>query len=139
MSEKPAYFYRQSAVIPYRIRHGQVEVLLITSRKGKRWILPKGIREPHLSAAGSAAKEALEEAGIEGPTDESMVGIYDYKKWGGTCTVEVFAMRVDVVHEEWLESHRLRAWLSPTEAADRVDEPALKDLLRGFETHLEAS
>ena len=137
MSEKPRHFYRQSAVIPYRIRHGKVEVLLITSRKGKRWILPKGICEPDLSSAESAAKEALEEAGVEGRTSESIVGTYDYQKWGGTCTVQVFAMRVETVHEEWLESHRLRIWLSPTEAAERVDETALRALLRRFETHLE--
>ena len=137
MSEKPRHFYRQSAVIPYRIRRGKVEVLLITSRKRKRWILPKGICEPDLSPAESAAKEALEEAGVEGRTSESIVATYEYQKWGGTCTVQVFAMRVEIVHEEWLESHRLRAWLSPTEAAERVDETALGVLLLGFETNLE--
>jgi len=136
MSEKPRHFYRQSAVIPYRIRRGRLEVLLITSRKRKRWILPKGICEPNLSPAESAAKEALEEAGVEGRTSESIVGTYEYEKWGGTCTVQVFAMCVEILHDEWLESHRLRAWLSPTEAAERVEETALRELLRGFETDL---
>lgn len=65
--ERPAYYYRQSAVIPYRFCAGQLQLLLITASSGRKWGIPKGIHEPGLSAQDSAAREALEEAGRHGP------------------------------------------------------------------------
>jgi 8-oxo-dGTP pyrophosphatase MutT (NUDIX family) len=56
----------QSGVLPYRVTAGKVEVLLVTSTRRKRWIAPKGWIALGLSAAESAAKEALEEAGVSG-------------------------------------------------------------------------
>ena len=133
MNSKPEYYYRQSAVLPYRLRGDSIEILLISSRKRKRWIVPKGIREADLSAAESAAKEAFEEAGIEGITGELPIGSYSYPKWEGVCTVDVFAMRVDMIHPRWPEGHRLRVWLIPSAAAERLAEPALKNLVLDFE------
>lgn len=129
MTKVPEHFYKQSAVIPYRQGVGGLEVLLITSRKKKRWVIPKGVKERHMSAQASAANEALEEAGVEGRVHERALGCYRYQKWGGECTVEVFAMFVETVHEEWLEGHRDRRWLPPEQAAAIVDEEALKGLI----------
>ena len=58
--------YRQSGILPYKFVDGNIFLLLITSRKGNRWIIPKGIVEPHLTPVESASQEAFEEAGIEG-------------------------------------------------------------------------
>ena len=57
----------QYAAVPYRRRgDGTIEVMLVTSRETKRWVVPKGwpIRgaKPHTSAA----REAMEEAGVLG-------------------------------------------------------------------------
>ena len=60
MVKYPTLIYRQSAVLPYRMRDGDPEVLLISSRKGTRWVLPKGIVEPGLTPPESAAKESRE-------------------------------------------------------------------------------
>jgi phosphohistidine phosphatase len=136
MRENPDHFYRQSAVIPYRFRHGKPEILLITSQHRKRWVIPKGIIEPDLSPAASAAKEALEEAGVEGKVGTEPIGSYQYDKWGGTCDVEVFVLEVDRVHDEWAEAHRQRLWLSPTEAADRIEEEGLQRLIHDFSSAL---
>ena len=130
MRQVPDYFYLQSAVIPYRERREGLEVLMITSRKRKRWVMPKGVKEPDLSSQASAAKEALEEAGIEGVVSETAIGSYQYDKWGGTCTVEVFTMRVQNVLEDWEESYRDREWVSVAEAVHRVREPELKRILK---------
>lgn len=129
MKEVPDYFYQQSAVLPKRRRAGRTEVLLITSRRRKRWVIPKGVVEPGLSPAASAAKEALEEAGIQGNIDPKPLGRYSYPKWAGTCEVEVFSMAVTHQLDAWAESFRERRWFSVREAADRVDEPALKELI----------
>jgi phosphohistidine phosphatase len=129
MKEIPDHFYRQSAVLPVRRRAGRAEILLITSRKRTRWVLPKGVVDPGLSAAASAAKEALEEAGILGRIDPTPLGTYSYSKWGGICDVEVYSMAVTQQLDDWAESHRDRQWLSPREAAARVEEPALKALI----------
>jgi phosphohistidine phosphatase len=105
--------------------------MLITSRKGTRWVLPKGVQEPGLSLRDSASKEAFEEAGVRGELDAEPIGHYEYAKWGGTCTVAVFPMVVSecLPAADWEESHRERQWLSPKEATERLDEPELRKLV----------
>jgi phosphohistidine phosphatase len=128
----PDHFYTQSAVLPFRVDGGSLEFLLITSRRKKRWVLPKGVVEQHLDPADSAAKEALEEAGIEGRVSDKPIGSYRYEKWDGICSVEVFSMAVETTHESWQEDYRERCWLSPMDAAARVNEPALKRIILEF-------
>lgn len=123
------HFYTQSAVVPYRFRDGALEVLLVSSRKKKRWVIPKGVKEPGYSAQDSAAKEALEEAGVEGVVLPEAIGEYEYRKWGGVCRVEVYLMEVETVHDEWLESHRDRKWLSAADASAQVRESELARIL----------
>ena len=106
--------------------------MLVTSRKGTRWCCPRVWSSPS-SAAASGAKEALEEAGVRGPIDEEPLGTYQYRKWRGTCTVEVFAMEVEEEEADWPEvGMRRRAWLSFDEARRRVDEAALKQIFDRF-------
>lgn len=132
MTEVPEHFYTQSAVLPYRILDGRVEILLVSSRRKKRWVLPKGVVEPGLSAVESAVKEAWEEAGLEGLAASQTVGSYRYEKWGGVCTVQVFPLQVERLSESWPESTRDRRWFAPQEAARRVQEPELKRLMTRF-------
>ncbi len=127
----PDYFFTQSAVLPYRLVDGRVQVLLIASRKGTRWVIPKGVKEPELSLRDSAAKEALEEAGVRGELDAEPIGSYEYAKWGGVCSVAVFPMAVSesVPESEWEESHRERQWITPEAAKELIDERALRKLV----------
>ncbi|MGH7496173.1 MAG: NUDIX hydrolase [bacterium] len=126
----PDWFYEQSAVIPYRVSKGKIEVLLITTRKG-RWIVPKGVIERDLSPAESAAKEAVEEAGVSGEVHERKIGRYSYEKWGSICRVEVYLLRVTKVHNAWEEDDfRIRKWLPIKDAIATVSEPALKSMLK---------
>lgn len=132
--ERPAYYYTQSAVIPYRLRNGGLEVLVISSRKGKRWVVPKGVKEPELSPRESAEKEAFEEAGVRGKTGTAPLGTYDYEKWGGLCSVEVYPMEVHEVMEDelWEERYRSRKWVSAAEAGGLLDHPELRDMIGGL-------
>ena len=132
MAEVPEHFYRQSAVLPYRWHRGRLEILMVTSRRKKRWVIPKGVQEPGLSAAQSAAKEAEEEAGILGEVGLEPLGSYSYDKWGGVCTVEVYPMAVETCLDEWPENFRDRQWVSPQEAASRAQEPQLREIIRAF-------
>jgi len=129
---RPAYYYRQSSVIPYRISDGNIEILLITSSGGNHWVVPKGIHEPGLSAADSAAKEAWEEAGVIGIVASDSLGSYCYTKWKNSCQVTVFAMQVTekADKERWHESHRERRWCRPEQAMQLLHQPALIPLIQ---------
>lgn len=104
-------------------------MLLVTSRSGKRWIVPKGIVERELTPAESAAKEAWEEAGVLGVLSPDPIGSYRYAKWGGTCTVEVFVLDVEEAADQWPEPHRRRRWVGAAEAAEALREPELRALV----------
>ncbi len=136
----PDWIYRQSAVLPYRQGPDGLEVLLVTSRKRSRWVLPKGIVEPGMTAPQSAAKEAREEAGVDGQVGAESLGTYRYRKWGGTCKVEVFPMEVRVEKDAWPEMQiRQREWMTLCEASKRVNEKKLKEIVRRLPDAIEAA
>jgi len=138
MNREKKLLFQQSGVIPYRIHQGSLEILLITSRKSKRWVIPKGLIELHMNAAESAMNEAWEEAGIRGQVSETAIGTYEYKKWGGTCHVEVFGLHVETLLQDWPEdSIRQRQWFSVTKAAERVREADLKQMILALPTALD--
>jgi phosphohistidine phosphatase len=132
--DRPAYYYRQSAVIPYRIEKNRMQIMLIGSSKRNHWVVPKGIHEPGMSAQKSAACEAYEEAGIRGTVSKAMLGKYKYPKWGATCEVEVYAMRVREIlpDSEWEETHRGRKWVSTDEALDLIKEQSLRPMIQSL-------
>jgi len=129
MALKPGYFCRQSGVIPYRFRKGKLEVFLITSRSNRRWIIPKGIIERDYSARNSAAKEALEEAGVRGRVGGKLLGVYRSRKLGKSCTVKVFPMQVSRVYKEWDEDDRKRQWVPLKKALKLVGNNGLKRIM----------
>jgi len=107
-----------------------LEVLLITSSDGDRWGVPKGLVEPDMTPAESAANEAWEEAGVRGRVSRAAVGRFEYSKWGGKCDVEVFTMHVEEVLDEWPESAvRRRKWLPVGDAAERASLEELAELI----------
>ena len=115
------------------------KVLLITSRDTGRWILPKGWPIDGLDGAGAALQEAWEEAGVTKADIESdPMGIFDYDKGLGEgltvpVTTQVYLTRVRDLSEEYPEAGmRKRAWFTPQEAAELVDEPDLKAILTAF-------
>ena len=128
----------QYAALPYRKRPGALDVLLITSRGSGRWIIPKGWPIAGLSPSQTAAREALEEAGITGQTSSERIGTYRYDKrladdTDRDCVVEVFALEVVEQLDSWPEQHqRRREWLTVEEASERVAETELRALIRDF-------
>ncbi|WP_170107102.1 NUDIX hydrolase [Roseibium marinum] len=132
--ERPAYYYRQSAVIPFRRTPDGRQILIVGSSSGRHWTVPKGIVDPGLTPAASAGVEAREEAGIEGEIEEIPLGHFTYEKWGAPCKVTVFAMEVTKVleGEAWEESHRRRKWVSRQEAAELLWLEAFREMVAGM-------
>lgn len=126
----------QSGALPWRIgRCGNLRVLLVTSRRRSRWILPKGWQAAGRSSAASAEREAFEEAGIIGTIGQEPLGSYRYlKQRDGAadllCEVEIYGLKVRGTLIDWREKgQRKRKWCSMPEAISLIDEPGLKQLL----------
>ena len=129
----------QYAALPWRrTADGAVEVLLITSRETRRWVIPKGWPIKGIKSPKSAAQEAFEEAGVIGKVRKSPVGAYAYDKRlkNGRLQhvrVAVFALAVESEAETYPElGQREKRWLPLAEAASLVDEPELMVVLATF-------
>ena len=126
---------RQFAALPMKENDGETLVLLVTSRDTGRWLLPKGWAEKKLTGGELAAKEAYEEAGIEGRVVGPSVGSYTYEKnlprgKSMECLVEVFPMQVTRLLDKWPEAkQRRREWFTLPQAALQVEEGELVQLL----------
>lgn len=102
---------REACAVPYREGARGLEFLVITNRKGK-WIFPKGILHQGASGPATAAKEALEEAGVRGAVAEVSFTAYPDHKWDEDMEVEVYLLRVEEVLPTWEEDDvRVRRWL----------------------------
>jgi 8-oxo-dGTP pyrophosphatase MutT (NUDIX family) len=127
--------FSQVAALPFRRREGVLEVLLITSRETRQWIIPKGWREKVRTPHNMAVREAREEAGLEGRIHTRAIGAYRYVKRLGvndevTCKVRIFALEVEKQLDDWPEKgQRERCWLSPAEAVKRITDKNLRRAL----------
>ena len=132
----------QFGALCWRVHKDEVQVALVTSRRSRRWVLPKGWPQSGATPSEAAAREAYEEAGIEGKTVDVCLGIYSYTKAieGGTdlpCVVAIFPLKVKRVLPKWPEAKdRKRKWFSTKKAATLVDSPELKRILREFDPAL---
>ena len=129
----------QYAALPYRRgAHSRTQVMLVTSRETGRWIIPKGWPKKRKAPHASAAREALEEAGVVGEVGRDPIGSYSYKKRlksGAVvaCEVQVFPLEVKHQQKTWAEKgERELRWFSPTNAARAVQEPVLREIIRTF-------
>jgi len=130
----------QFAALCYRVKAKKIEILLITSRRSGRWILPKGWPMDGMTPADSAAQEAWEEAGVEGAPDSRPLGLFSYSKMLDDdekdlpCVAMVYGVRVRSLARKFPEAgQRSRKWVSRKKAATLVDEPELSRILRDFD------
>src|SRR5262245_30776269 len=108
---------RKAAVIPYRVRRNRLEVALVTSSGGKRWIVPKGTVGHGEQVREAAIREAEEEAGLLGVLQRKPLGCYRQENGDRPCHVDVYLMRVTSVLDTWLEDDlRVRRWMHIREA-----------------------
>lgn len=136
--QRERWHYEQSAALPYRWAPTGLEVLLVTSRTTRRWVLPKGSIGSRLTPFEAAVVEAYEEAGVGGRIGRTCIGVYGYTKRNEKrhkrCLVKVFPLRVNSILPEWPERRqRRRQWVSFRIAGDRVQERSLRKILLAFE------
>jgi 8-oxo-dGTP pyrophosphatase MutT (NUDIX family) len=126
----------QVAALPYRkTEDGRIEVLLVTSRETRRWLIPKGGMMKGKTPWEAAAQEALEEAGVEGKIAHQPLGHYTYWKRKADhfalYKVDVYSLKVRRQLKTWPEQgERDQQWFDVAIAPDRILEPALAELIR---------
>jgi 8-oxo-dGTP pyrophosphatase MutT (NUDIX family) len=133
----------QYAALPYRRNPNlDLEVLLVTSRETRRWVIPKGWPVQQLAPHRSAAHEAMEEAGLVGRIGRRSIGSYGYRKRLSTgsvipCQVMVFPLKVSKQLTTWPEKDQRRTkWFRPDAAAKAVKEPELRAIIRDLNSLL---
>lgn len=135
---------QQVGVLPWRIRRdGQWRLLLVTSRRRDRWIVPKGWPMKGYPPFVAASREAFVGAGVIGDISSVPVTAYRYKKVRDdgshvACLVTVFGMNVRGTLSHWREKgQRQRRWFSLEAAAGKLDDVELAAFIRGLETEPE--
>jgi len=112
--------------------------MLITSRGGNRWVLPKGNRMKGLPPHAAAEQEAWEEAGVHGLICPTPLGDYSARKLLKTgealpLNIRVYPLAVTEELTDWPEaSQRNRRWFPIAEAVEAVEEDQLRTLMRNF-------
>lgn len=127
----------QYGALPFLIAEdGELRVLLVTTRQGRDWIIPKGSPIRKLTPAATAAREAYEEAGLVG----AIVGTEPFGSFRHIkrrdrrrplmCEVVVFLLAVERQVRKWPEKcERKTRWLRPEDAAAMVAAEDLAELL----------
>ena len=128
----------QLAALCWRRKEGKVQVLLVTSRGRKRWIVPKGWPMTGKAPQDCALVEAWEEAGVQGKASAEPVGSYSYTKAGPkgpiACLAMLYPVKVKTLAKDYPEAaQRQRQWCSREKAARLVDNADLAALIRDFD------
>lgn len=130
----------QIGALACRMRGGSLEVCLITSRGGGRWIIPKGWPEAKLSHAEIAAQEAWEEAGLKGEIRRDRYASYVASKdlepgFAVPVRMDVYLLLNPKQAKEFPElGQRKVKWLKIDKAIERTDDIGLRNLLIKLES-----
>jgi 8-oxo-dGTP pyrophosphatase MutT (NUDIX family) len=123
-----------------------LEILVVTTRQSRRWIVPKGWPIKRLTPAKSAAREAFEEAGVRGKIGARPIGAFRYKKTADAngadadCEVKVFPLLVRRQSATWPEfGQRVVQWVDPEKAISLIRQPELKSMVAKFAKRAAAS
>ncbi len=129
----------QFAALCFRIKRGKTQILLVTSRRTRRWIVPKGWPMEGRTPAEAALQEAWEEAGVTGRAAGPCVGVYSYAKDVGSmddlpCLAMLYPVEVKSLAKVYPESgQRRRRWVSAKKAAQLLTERELIRLILDFD------
>ena len=131
----------QFAALCYRIKDDKLQFCIVTSRRSKRWIVPKGWPMHGETPMDAAATEAFEEAGVRGKIYPRPIGVFSYYKVRSQdelpCMAVVYPLKVKKILKRWPEDReRERKWVSRKKAAQMVDDPELSVIIQTFNPDL---
>jgi len=135
---------RQFAALPFRLDKSELRVLLITTRRKRRWSVPKGSPMRNTEPHRTAALESYEEAGLVGVVAKRALGSFKHRKRKGarkqTLDVALFPMKVHGRERWWPEKGEREAiWVSAETAARIVHKAQLRRLIARFVKQTEKS
>lgn len=123
----------QYGVLPYIQSGNKVKLVLITSRKSKKWIVPKGNRVLNKSKHATALQEAFEEAGLRGRLFEDDEIRLKIKSHGKQVMLILYPMRVQKMLRVWPErGERKRIVVNRHKAVKMVGWPNLRRKLKSW-------
>jgi 8-oxo-dGTP pyrophosphatase MutT (NUDIX family) len=119
------------------MRDNDVEILRITTRKKRRWSVPKGWPIKHNSPQQTAATEAYEEAGVHGAIGNRRIGQFRKRRLKKDrpvmCDVQIYPLEVTHQQDNWPEKHeRSRIWVAPRKAAKLVKKAGLRRAIKSL-------
>ncbi len=118
----------QVGVLPYVIKQGKIQVLLVTSSSGNRWIIPKGHQESEMTPHEVAMMEAVEEGGVLGTLRNDLH--LRYQMSNGRF-LQLYAMKISKLLNTWPEEHlRLRRLVSLQEALTLIDDSEMSRAIK---------
>ena len=121
--------YEQAAAMPYRFKGQKLQIMLVQTRSGNKWTIPKGLIDPGFTPQETALQEAYEEAGIKGVLHPDVIGEFSYSKWQGICKVQIFLMKVENELSHWPEKFfRQRKWVDIDQATKMIKYSGMAEM-----------
>jgi 8-oxo-dGTP pyrophosphatase MutT (NUDIX family) len=96
---------------------GSGKVVLVTSRKGESWILPKGNRAKKRSDRLQAKREAFEEAGLQGALNCKH---YDFNSFEKSKNLRIYTMRVKTILNDFPEKSERSRIVTTFDRAEKM-------------------
>ena len=108
------------------------KVVLVSGDNGKTWRVPLGPPGDDPDELKKQAEDvAWQEAGVLGFAASKRLGGYSYTAGGKMFQVSVFTLEARKYRDSWPQSENMERLLLPaSEAADRVDEYGVGEILR---------
>jgi hypothetical protein len=128
---------RQVAALPFKVESSGIQVMMITSRNGKRWLVPKGNPMVGRKAWTAAAREAFEEAGVMGRIRPTPLGRFKFRKriegQKRPVVADIFPLEVRREYTKWPEAmQRQRRWVRLSKATRLASWKGLAKALAGL-------
>ena len=119
-----AMFQKQYGVLPYfkntKKNTKKTDLVLITSRTSRQWIMPKGNRILNKSKMATAQQEAYEEAGLIGRLEEKNAMRVTIIRQDREIALTLYPMRVEKMLKLWPECHQRKRIIVPYHKAESM-------------------
>ena len=117
-------------------RKTRLKLVLVQSRDGDRWVLPKGKPKSRMSRRDLAALEAWEEAGVRGSWGKRRPIDTTLRQAGATLPLRLYPLEVRELAKRWPESDRKRRLVSPRRCCELLCDAGLIRAVRTLEARL---